>query len=95
MIEDMDVKKGLLVPANPEAVCSNIKSCTIISFMADESMNFSPDNGWRLGSTLTLLHTSDRTFAVKSLMSLCLSIVKPSPGQESSCSMEKVAPQVQ
>ena len=58
-------------------------------------MSCSPVRGCREGSVHTLWHTSDSMLAVRSLTSLCLWIVKPPFGQDSSCSTENWAPQAQ
>ena len=63
--------------------------------LADAPERCSPVMNCMCGSVQTSLHTSDNTFAVRCLISLCLIDGKSSFGQDMACSTENCEPQSQ
>ena len=87
-VEKPDIEIGSLESPAPEAVCSNVKSCTFC-LLAVVPLNTSSVMGWRSGSTQTSLHTSVRRVAVRLQISLCLMEEKPPLAQTEYVQLKK------
>ena len=70
----------------PQKPLTEISSLALLSLMTVARFRCSPESGWSLGSIHTSMQTSDSSWAVKSLTSLCL---KPPLVQEIACSTVK------
>ena len=77
-------------PQKPVAATSSLAPSSVI---AEAPESASPAIGCKVGSMHTSWYTSDISFAVRSLTSLCRTMGNPPIGLERACSTEKLVPQ--
>ena len=91
-VKNSYVKEGTFKqpPQKPLATTLSLVPSSVI---AEAPESASPVIGCKVGSMHTSWHTSDKSFAVRSLTSLCHTMGNLPIGQDRACSTEKLVPQ--